>query len=56
MSLNPRRVKVEAPASRRTPTIIETIAPGGMLEPWFRGSSWDNWRSIRRAAVEIRST
>jgi hypothetical protein len=48
VSTNPRRVKVAAPASRRTPTIIETIAPGGMFEPWFRGPSWDPWRTVLR--------
>ena len=36
---------------RRTPTIIEAV--DGMFEPWFRGPSWDNWRSVLKATAGL---
>jgi hypothetical protein len=42
---------VKSKSVRRTPTIIEAV--DGMFEPWFRGSSWDNWRSILKATAGL---
>jgi hypothetical protein len=35
----------------RTPTIIEAVDT--LFEPWFRGPSWDNWRSVLKATAAL---
>jgi hypothetical protein len=39
---------------QRTPTITEAMA--GIFEPWFRGSSWDGWRSVLKATAALPMT
>jgi hypothetical protein len=51
MSRAPARGKtplVASPVPGITPALA--IDPGGLLEPHFRGSSWDRWRAVLRAA------
>jgi hypothetical protein len=36
---------------RRTPDIIQAVDT--LFEPWFRGASWNNWRSVLKATAGL---
>src|SRR5262245_54668941 len=33
--------------------ILETMGDPQLFEPWFRGASWDNWRTVLRGAFAL---
>lgn len=35
--------------------IIAALDDEQLFKPWFRGPSWDGWRTILKAAFAIRS-
>lgn len=40
-------------AITRSLDIVSAMGHPGMFEPWFRGASWDGWRTILRAAFGL---
>ena len=36
--------------------IVETISDPNLFEPWFAGASWDNWKTILKAAFALPMT
>jgi hypothetical protein len=36
--------------------IVEAMNDCGLFEPWFRGESWDGWRSVLKAAYALPMT
>jgi hypothetical protein len=42
------KAKPAKPTKRATITIIDAM--NGLFKPWFRGSSWDGWKAVLKAA------
>ena len=52
MASNPRTVV----ATSRAPTILDAMNSEKMFAPWFRGESWDGWRTVLKATAALPMT